>query len=94
VIIGRHEQENAELAAHAAADSAVLEVVDYPGPVALLRGRIDDEMIKRAAEVCARYSDAPADAEVTVTVALNQKEYEVATRTPVDESIEIREMLI
>jgi len=92
VILGRREQENAEIARQAAPGDAVLEVAGYPGPVALVRGKVTQEAIEMAAALCVRYSDAPGDEEVAVKVDFDKKTSEVSATSA--EDWEIRKLLI
>jgi predicted ribosome quality control (RQC) complex YloA/Tae2 family protein len=92
IIIGRREQENAELAAHATGGDAVLEVIGYPGPVALVRGNVTDEMIEKAAAFCVRYSDAPGDREAPVKVLFEGREFTVSANSARQD--EIKALLI
>jgi tRNA U34 2-thiouridine synthase MnmA/TrmU len=66
-IVGRNETENQALLSIAKQDEDhYLEVVDYMGPITLLRGTVHENVIKKAAEITVRYSDAPKDITVDV----------------------------
>ncbi|MCS7216863.1 MAG: tRNA 4-thiouridine(8) synthase ThiI [Candidatus Bipolaricaulota bacterium] len=65
VVVGRDELENAALLALAGGHT-LLAFPDVPGPVALVVGEAGEEELRLAAELAARYSDAPAGAPVRV----------------------------
>ena len=92
VIIGRNEGENNEISARAGAEDTVIEAEGYPGPVGIICGGAGEEIIKRACAICARYSDAPADAEVSVRIRTKGRERHIPVRPADDE--EIRGLLI
>jgi tRNA-specific 2-thiouridylase len=58
VVVGRDQRENAALTTLADRETTVLRVPDCGSPVTLVRGCEDDDVIRFAASVCARYSDA------------------------------------
>lgn len=60
VIVGRGEEENARIAALAEEGDLLFEVPAIGSPVTLLRGDVDEEAIRLAAAITARYSDAHA----------------------------------
>jgi tRNA U34 2-thiouridine synthase MnmA/TrmU len=67
VIVGRNETENDALLSVAQRENkAYMEVVDFMGPITILVGQRTGAVIKKAAEITVRYSDAPKDADVKV----------------------------
>ncbi len=67
IIVGRNETENQTLLNISKRDkNHYFEVVDYMGPITLLKGTAIENVIKMAAEITVRYSDAPKDIEVAV----------------------------
>jgi len=68
IIVGRNEKENEALEAYAAAGDTLLSVRDIPGPTVLLPGAADEETVRLAASICARYSDVPEGATVEACV--------------------------
>lgn len=70
VVVGRDEVENAVLSTFPG-DHYVLSFPDVPGPVALVLGEVGTEELRQAAELAARYSDAPAGALVRVQAERN-----------------------
>jgi tRNA U34 2-thiouridine synthase MnmA/TrmU len=83
LVIGRNEQENARLQDIRHPGDILLQVVDYPGPVALLRGltELTEERCAEAAALVARYSDARGEASVAVSIFCGADE-RVITVTP------------
>jgi len=59
LIVGRNKEENKKLLQLAMPGDFCLEAIDFPGPVGLLRGEEDEEIIRIAASITGRYSDAP-----------------------------------
>ena len=57
LIVARNKEENRKILELATPGDFFLEVVDFPGPVGLLRG--EEDLILKAASVTSRYSDAP-----------------------------------
>jgi hypothetical protein len=43
-----------------------LEVIDFMSPITLVTGPLTDPILRKAAELTVRYSDAPSDLEVNV----------------------------
>jgi tRNA-specific 2-thiouridylase len=66
VIVGRDEKENQRLLKLQHKDDLWLQVLDFPGPVALLQGEQIPETVNQAAALAVRYSDAKAKAKVRV----------------------------
>ena len=60
LIVGRHQTDNQSLNHYAADHDLQLKVAERPGPLAILRsiGRPNETVIKSAAAIVARYSDA------------------------------------
>jgi len=67
IIVGRNEGENHLLSATAEnAGIPHMSVMEYVGPVTLIKGEPDEETIIRGAAITVRYSDAPRDGQVDV----------------------------
>lgn len=74
LIVGRNKKENEQLITLASQGDVFFQVVDFPGPVALLKGSTEEEFILRAASLTARYSDAPPGAVKVQYYQIPQKE--------------------
>ena len=70
VVVGRDETENAALSSFPG-DHYVLSFPDVPGPVALVLGGVGEVELRLAAEITARYSDAPSGLPVRVLAERN-----------------------
>ena len=71
IIVGRNEKENQSLLIISNRKKLpYLEVVDHMGPITLLEENCSDEVIKKAAEITARYSDVDNCVEVDVKLGL------------------------
>jgi tRNA-uridine 2-sulfurtransferase len=69
IIIGRDGSENDMIESLASDKDCILRVEGYGSPLTLVTGKINDEAIKLAASLCARYSDAKHTFEVE-TIAM------------------------
>jgi tRNA-specific 2-thiouridylase len=81
VIVGRRAQDNERIVRLVAPGDDLLKVEVFPGPLCLIPngGSMDD--IKKAASICVRYSDAPADEEVSVLWSRNGAEQRISVRS-------------
>ncbi|MFN3346845.1 MAG: hypothetical protein ACK42E_03435 [Candidatus Bipolaricaulaceae bacterium] len=93
VIVGRDETENAALVAFSG-DHHVLSFPDVPGPVALVLGEAGTEELRQAAELAARYSDAPEGALVRVRAERNGQIEELWVRPWRKDDPRLRELRI
>ena len=87
-IVGRNERDNTWLEGGAELYDLVLKVEDIPGPVVLLPYTADEDQIRTAAAICARYSDCESDAEVTVKIRSARDIRKIAARPARDADIE------
>ncbi|HKS16864.1 MAG TPA: hypothetical protein VJU16_06100, partial [Planctomycetota bacterium] len=78
IIVGRNERENGMLEAFAGPGDVLVRVRDFVGPVTVVRGASDDEVVKKAAMLTARYADVPDDGQ-PVTVCAGPKDGETRT---------------
>src|SRR4030042_1042603 len=56
LVVGRNEEENQKIETFARKNDILLKVSNFPGPVSLLRGKLDAGDIEKAAAVTAHYS--------------------------------------
>jgi tRNA-uridine 2-sulfurtransferase len=56
LVVGRDKEENEELQSLAGPEDVVLKLKDRQGPVSVLRGRYNNEFIKRAASIAAYHT--------------------------------------
>ncbi len=87
VIIGRNRTENEKLITLASQGDIFLQVMDFPGPIALLKGSIEEEFILKAASLTARYSDAPGGLIKVQYYQIPQKEKRWVQVNPMEESL-------
>ncbi len=85
LVIGRNKDENSVITSLALPGDLLLEARDQKGPVGLLRGKYDADMVALAASVVHRYSDAPKDTECVVTVRGNNDSNEISV-SPIDDA--------
>ncbi len=86
VIVGRNHNENLKIKELASKSDLLLEAVDVPSPITLIKGKAGAEIIKKAAEITARYSDAETD-EVLVVLIKKNKETKMKVKKAPDEEI-------
>ena len=58
LVVGRTEEENERLLSLCRDGDVLLKLKGIPGPLALLRGRVEDAGLRAAASIVARYSKA------------------------------------
>jgi tRNA-specific 2-thiouridylase len=75
VVVGRNQEENAELLELRGKEDCLLEARDVPGPVVLVTGRAGEDEIVTAARLCARYCAGRSSPE-PVPVTWNCRERE------------------
>ncbi|MFH1623913.1 MAG: hypothetical protein ABID54_02005 [Pseudomonadota bacterium] len=67
IIVGRNEKENKKLATFALEGDLIYKVLDFPGPVTVVRGELEDPLSEIPARITATYSKAKNEKEVNVT---------------------------
>ena len=87
VIVGRNQDENEKLLSMKDDADIVLDVKDYPSPIALTPHGASEEAIAKAASICVRYSDAPRNEKVTVTYHRGGKTHTFSTEASLDEEL-------
>ena len=68
LVVGRNEKENGRLMRLVTGQDTVINIPDYPGPIAILRGKTNQDIIDYAASVCATYSDTPKGVKVDAVI--------------------------
>jgi hypothetical protein len=86
LVVGRNEDENAELEGGAELYDLVLKLEDIPGPTGLLPINATEDQIRLGAAICARYSDvAPGGcAPVRIRSARESRRIEVQPASSVE----------
>ena len=88
VIVGRNQDENKKLLSMKDETDVVLDVRDYPSPIAIVPHGASKEVIAKAASICVRYSDAPRDGEVAVIYRHSGRAYILSTEPSLDEELD------
>ena len=89
IIVGRNKKENDRLLYLAKShDIPYLEVTDYKGPITLCIGDKNQELLEKAAEITARYSDAPKDVPVKVTCVDGERKEIMTVKAIKDDELE------
>lgn len=86
LVVGRNQDENAELEGNAELYDLILKLEDVPGPTGLLPINATEDQIRLSAAICARYSDVAPDgfAPVRIRSARESRKIEVAPAAAVD----------
>jgi tRNA-specific 2-thiouridylase len=66
VIVGRDQHDNESLISLKTDDDVIIDVRDYPSPIAMIPHGGSEETIAKAASICVTYSDAPQGCEIQV----------------------------
>ncbi|MCF6157425.1 MAG: hypothetical protein E3K32_02400 [wastewater metagenome] len=74
VIVGRNEEDNIRVATLSKEDDLLLNLVDMPGPLTLMRGEITEAKIEIAARLTARYGKSQYLPFVKVSVKQARKD--------------------
>ncbi len=77
IVVGRNESENQRLGELCAPDDILLDVKEHPSPLVLIRRGAPEPLIRLAAAIVLRYSDAPQDRTMTVTATGNEQVWEI-----------------
>jgi tRNA-specific 2-thiouridylase len=89
VIVGRDQNDNAQILSMKDKSDVVLDVRDYPSPIALIpHGASSEKSIAKAAAVCVRYSDAPRNEEVAVVYNRGGTRNIVSVKAASDEELD------
>jgi tRNA-uridine 2-sulfurtransferase len=67
LVVGRNEEENQKIETFAQERDILLKVSNFPGPLSLIRGKLDQGDIEKAAAVTAHFSKAKDLGNVEVT---------------------------
>jgi tRNA-specific 2-thiouridylase len=70
-VVGRNAPDNAAIERLSETGDLLIRILEFPGPTVLVPGSGDEETRLLAARICARYSDAPRDREITASCLQN-----------------------
>jgi tRNA U34 2-thiouridine synthase MnmA/TrmU len=73
IIVGRNNADNIAIEKLYKKEDIIIRMVEFPGPAVLLPYGGDDQTLLVAASLCALYSDAPKDKEVSVEYQIGGK---------------------
>lgn len=74
VIVGRNESDNEKIESLSKEGDVILSMIDFPGPLTLIRGEITEENIQTAARLTARYGKSQVLPSVKVSVKSSHKD--------------------
>ncbi|MCE5312729.1 MAG: NFACT RNA binding domain-containing protein [Nitrospiraceae bacterium] len=86
IIVGRDEKDNDLIESFLSDDDIRIWVDTHGSPLVVMRGHIDEEIIKLAASICAAYSGAKKLPSVEVTIQSREGK-RVITTPPADKSL-------
>ncbi len=79
LIVGRTQKDNQSIEKHFNAQRDIrLKVAQFPGPIGLLSGDVDQDIVQRAAAICVGYSKAPKNRRADVHVGAPDGEINLA----------------
>ena len=85
IVIGRNKEENKKLKSLTKEGDTSFNVIEHKGPLAIVRGKLDEKTLEEAASLCARYSDGKELPKVKVGYrSLPDGEIKSIIVTPVD----------
>jgi tRNA-specific 2-thiouridylase len=89
VVVGRNEEENNKLLLIAGEHSnlTAMEVSDYMGPVTIVSGKANPEIIHMAAGITVCYSDAPMESIVAVNLLCDAGKQVIHVRACADDEL-------
>jgi tRNA-specific 2-thiouridylase len=67
LVVGRNDDENQKIQTFAQGEDILLKVYSFPGPLSLLRGKLDEGNIEKAGAITAHYSKAKDLRNIEVT---------------------------
>jgi tRNA-specific 2-thiouridylase len=67
LVVGRNEEENQKIQTFAQGEDILLKVSSFPGPLSLLRGKLDEGDIEKAAAITVHYGKGKDLREIEVT---------------------------
>ena len=85
-IVGRNKDENEMIKAIALPGDILLEAKDFVGPVSILRGSNAKQHLKFASSITLRYSDAPNNEQVIVSIRDNDLVEEITSKSAEEDS--------
>ena len=85
-IVGRNKDENEMIKAISLPGDILLEAKDFVGPVSILRGSNAKQHLKFASSITLRYSDAPNNEQVIVSIRDNDLVEEIASKSAEEDS--------
>ncbi|MCX8192112.1 MAG: tRNA (5-methylaminomethyl-2-thiouridylate)-methyltransferase, partial [Nitrososphaerales archaeon] len=84
LVVGRDKLENQKILLLKLPSDFILKVNEFVGPISLVRGELNDDLLNLAASITVRYSDAPKDRPVLVDVKKEERSWELRV-TSIDE---------
>lgn len=87
LIVGRNEEENDIISSLAMPDDLLIEVKDFKGPLALLRGICAHDIIELASSIVHRYSDASKGEKCILTIKNSDNLNEISVSSIADEQL-------
>ncbi len=91
LILGRDKSENEELETFLTEADYLITALDIPGPWCLIVGQVKgDEPIKKAAQICAAYSDTEEKEQCSVIVEYKGQKKEVLVIVNKNDRTELR----
>jgi len=87
LVVGRNQQENDIISSLALQDDLLIEVKEYVGPIALLRGGCENKIIELASSIVNRYSDVSMGEKCILTIKMGDNLEEITVSSITDEQL-------
>jgi len=85
LFVGRNEEENKKLLNFSKPSDVMLDVVDIPSPIALVRGKRAEEEVNLISSILVRYSDANSEAvKVTYKIVPSEESKSITAKAATD----------
>ena len=85
IIIGRQEDENTKIRNLRESGDAIVKTHGFPGPTALVRGEVNDDIIELVGRMLLRYSKNKTNGNNYVLCTKDNKDSLVKVENPVDD---------
>jgi tRNA U34 2-thiouridine synthase MnmA/TrmU len=94
LVVGRNEEENQKIQTFAQGEDILLKVSSFPGPLSLLRGKLNERDIEKAAAITVHYGKGKDLEKVEVTYkGVDEDQYRSLSVSPISRG-EIERLMI
>ncbi len=94
LVVSRRQQENEVMAGMADGKNVFIKIAEVPGPLAILRGEIDEDSLKTAAGICLRYGKGRGRSDCTAVYGSDPDALDKRISVPLIDEARCRSMQI